>query len=141
MHDKGHMYLQRPDKIFGSDYFLFQKQKFKKDGIKNGTDYIEGFVIKRTYWEALDSKEKRCDVDNKNHTTECITQFLENMIGCSLGMAEGGNQLDRYISDCCYDKIMFISFSYLDARHLSKSRNMKISSRSSTLLMTMRYFS
>lgn len=103
MHDKGHMYLQRPDKIFGSDYFLFQKQKFKKDGIKNGTDYIEGFVIKRTYWEALDSKEKRCDVDNKNHTTECITQFLENLIGCSLGMAEGDCQLDRYnLSTCAW---------------------------------------
>ena len=96
VHDKGHMYLQRPDKIYGSDYILFQKQLFKKEGIKNATDYMQVYEIQRTYWEALDSREKRCDEDNKNHTTECITQFLANLIGCSLGMAESGNQLDRY---------------------------------------------
>ena len=141
VHEKGHLYLPRPDKIFGSSYLWFKKQLFEKEGIKNGTDYMVVYDIQRTYWEALDSKEKRCDEDNKNHTTECITQFLENLIGCSLGMAEGGNQVDRYLSCCCYNKIMFKSFSYLDASHLSKSRNMKISSRSYTLLMTTRYLS
>ena len=88
------MYLQRPDKIFGSNYIMFRKQQFDK-GIKNRTDYIQVYEIQRTYWEALDSKEKRCDEGNKNRTTECITQFLENLIGCSLGMAESENQLER----------------------------------------------
>ena len=94
IHNKGHMFLQRGDRIFGSEYIILQKEELKKH-IKNGTDYTQTYEIKRTYWESLNSEEKRCDNENKNHATRCITNFLENLIGCSIGMAESGMKLER----------------------------------------------
>ena len=94
LHDKGHMFLPRADRIFGSEYIILHKEEFKNH-IKNGTDYMQGYEIQRTYWESLNSKDKRCDDENKNYATKCVTNFLENSIGCSLGMAESGMNVER----------------------------------------------
>ena len=94
LHDKGHQFIQRADRVFGSEYIIFQNPEFQKE-IKNGTDYIQVYEVQRTYWEALDSKERRCDEENKHYPTECVTNFLEDSIGCSMGMAESDDKLER----------------------------------------------
>ena len=87
------MYLPRADKIFGSEYILLRH----KEKMENGTEFHQIYDVERANWESLDSQEKRCDSENKNYATKCITNFLENYIGCSMGMAESDTEMERYI--------------------------------------------
>ena len=88
------MYLPRPDKIFGSDYNLLRLSELPQE-MENNTEYHQYFEVERAHWESLDSEGKRCDVENRNHATKCVTRFLETSIGCSMGIAESDNELKR----------------------------------------------
>ena len=95
LHDKGHLFLPRPDRIFGSEYYLLQMSELAKE-MDNSTEYHQYFEMERSYWKSLDSEEKRCDVENRNNATKCVTHFLENSVGCSMGISESDNELERY---------------------------------------------
>ena len=95
LHDKGHMYLPRPDRIFGSDYYMLQGLSELANERENNTEYQQYYEVERAHWQSLDSEEKRCDVENRNNATKCITHFFENSIGCSMGIAESDHELNR----------------------------------------------
>ena len=83
------MYIPRADKIFGSEYIITEEVW------ENGTSYHQYHEFGRTHWKSLDTEEKRCDTENQYNTTKCITHFLENSIGCSMGMAESDTEVER----------------------------------------------
>ena len=97
MHDKGHMFQPRADKIFGSDYILMEMQEQIAERTGNGTDtlYYQYHEFGRTHWKSLDTPEKRCDSENKYNATKCITHFLESSMGCSMSMAESDREMKR----------------------------------------------
>ena len=46
----------------------------------------------------MDVENERCDTsETMAMTTECITQFLENEVGCSMGLEGGDYTMKRYI--------------------------------------------
>ena len=92
LHNKGHMFFPRADGSFGSDYVYLQVPEF----VDNGTIYHQLFKFNRAHWKSLDSEEKRCDVGNNNYLTKCVASFLDNLIGCSMGIAQSDNYLNRW---------------------------------------------
>ena len=89
------MYLPRADRAFGSDYTLIHLSEFEREKGGSGMILHQMYEIDRAHWKSLDSKERRCDTDNKNYVTKCITKFLQNLIGCSMGMPESNKEVDR----------------------------------------------
>ena len=59
-----------------------------RDKIMTGY-YRQTFTITRTHWKALNTVDKRCDEDTKMeaNTTKCITHYIEEKTGCSMGFA------------------------------------------------------
>ena len=80
------MIFPKVDGIFGSAYL-------EKRNLPNRT-YEQSFSITRTRWKTLNNEDKRCDEDphSEANTTECVTRYLENKIGCSMGLS--GSDLD-----------------------------------------------
>ena len=77
------MFLPNDDRVFGS-YFL--KIIPPSDVRKN---YYQEYDISRTHWKSVDRPEFRCNSHNeKENTTKCLTEYLENKIGCSMGLQE-----------------------------------------------------
>ena len=92
IHNKDQMYFPKIDRIFGSDFIYIQVAK------PNGTGYfiMQHYNMAKTHWKALDNPLKRCRSDNnKANTTQCLTQFLEHNIGCSIGLAKSDTQVKR----------------------------------------------
>ena len=88
------MYLPRADRSFGSDYTYMQLSELERER-GSGMVLQQMYEVDRAHWKSLDSKERRCDPENKNYVTKCITKFLENSIGCSMGMPESNKKVDR----------------------------------------------
>lgn len=93
------MYLPN-QRIFGSDMLKIQlpKEAFDTD---NRTSYFQvyrqEFELSTIRWRALNNKKQRCDdertsKDETVFTTECIVQYLEKEVGCT--MAQQGSKLD-----------------------------------------------
>ena len=77
------MFLPNNDRVFGS-YFL--KIVPPTDASKN---YYQEYEISRTHWKSVDRREFRCNSRNeKENTTKCLTEYLENKVGCSMGLQE-----------------------------------------------------
>ena len=95
VHNKGQMYFPRPDKIFGSDYIILDIAEIIQKETLNETGLYQYFELERTFWKSLNTTEKRCDMGNTAHTTKCITNFLEQTIGCSMGLAESNPDVKR----------------------------------------------
>ena len=95
IHNKGQMHFPKVDKIFGSEFISIDmtekfKQAKKEERFKQ-VAFRQTFELSRTRWKTLDTPAKRCDdTDASPNTTECITHFVENTIGCSMGM-DGSN--------------------------------------------------
>ena len=80
LHNKDQMIFHKVDEIFGS----------KRINVDKGHNY----KIKRTRWKALDSPVKRCtDQGAKANTTQCVTNYIENTIGCSMGLSGSDPQI------------------------------------------------
>ena len=99
LHNKDQMYVPKIDNIYGSEViaFLVDSARMKK-AREQGTAYDIRTVHKmaKTHWKALDTPLKRCRSENKEaNTTQCIVQFLENKIGCSLGLAKSNSEVKR----------------------------------------------
>ena len=84
------MCFLKADSIYGSE-FLFLREDKKQ---QNGKIYHRCYKITKTHWKALDTPNKRCDDSNSEaNTTQCITRYLENTIGCSMGLAGSDKQI------------------------------------------------
>ena len=98
MHNKDQMYVPKIDNIFGSEFIALQVDSARMKAKKNGSEYhiITVYKMAKTHWKALDTPIKRCRSENKEaNTTKCIVQFLENRIGCSLGLAKSNSKVKR----------------------------------------------
>ena len=93
------MYLPNQDKIFGSSYLKIESPAKFDDEKKSYQNYYQEYAISRTHWMHLDNAEFRCNSDrSKANTTECITNYLENQIGCSMGLQRTNFGLKKLIS-------------------------------------------
>ena len=75
------MFLPNNDRVFGSHYLKIipPSDTFK--------DYYQEYDISRTHWKSVDRPEFRCNSrSEKENTTKCLTEYLENKIGCSMGL-------------------------------------------------------
>ena len=98
IHNKDQMYFPKIDRIFGSDFIHLKINSLRMKAKPNGTGYIieQYYAMAKTHWKALDTPLKRCRSDNvKANTTQCLTQFLEHKIGCSIGLAKSDAQVKR----------------------------------------------
>ena len=95
VHNKGQMHFPKPDNIFGSDYIVLDIAEIIRKEKLNETGLYQYFELERTFWKSLDIPEKRCDLENTALTTKCITSFLEQNIGCSMGLAESDTDVER----------------------------------------------
>lgn len=92
--NKNQMYIPRADNLFGSDTFnLDTSGSLRKSGT---TEFLRYYKIRRLHWNALDSPEKRCDmVDTEANTTRCLTQHMEETVGCSMGLTRSNPRMER----------------------------------------------
>lgn len=98
IHNKDQMYTPKIDNIFGSELITSQMDSVRMKAKPNGTGYniIQLHKMTKTLWKALDTPGKRCQSDKTEaDTTQCITNFLERKIGCSMGLAKYDSSVPR----------------------------------------------
>ena len=94
------MYLPQYEKTFGSAFLTIELQNhgFNIQDENNTYSYSQNYLLKRTHWKALDNDEQRCDQENNaGSTTKCITKYLEDEIGCSMGLLGSNLTLKRSV--------------------------------------------
>ena len=75
------MYFPKQDEAFGSFYF------YKRMPVGRNRAYIAKYRLERTYWKTLRTESHICNEQNSEaNTTKCITRYLEQKVGCSIGM-------------------------------------------------------
>ena len=96
LHNKDQMYMPKLNGVFGSDFMYLKVGKARmRDG--NSTGIHAFYKMKQTLWKALDTPQKRCINNNKKaNTTQCLTMYLEDKIGCSMGLARSDKNVERY---------------------------------------------
>ena len=89
VHNKGQMYFPKDDEIFGSDNMYRE--------LYLNSSYQEELKIKRTLRKAISNEGNICDEDKftEASVTRCITKYLEEKIGCSVGMSGGDPEIDK----------------------------------------------
>ena len=94
VHNKDQMYFPKSDEIYGSN---LQTIKIKKELFKkNGTRFLMDYQVKRTHWKALDTENKKCDKSKTaGNVTQCITNYYENTVGCSMDLALSDQRVKR----------------------------------------------
>ena len=94
VHNKDQMYFPKSDEIYGSN---FKSIKINEELLKNNvSQFLMDYDVKRTHMKALDTPEKKCDTSNSaGNVTQCITNYLENTIGCSMNFALSDSKLKR----------------------------------------------
>ena len=92
VHNKNQMYFT--SELFGNDNFFLDTSRVERRA--RATELLRGFKVKRTLWKSLDTPSKRCDKSNTDaNTTKCITQYLEDTVGCSMGLARSDPGVER----------------------------------------------
>ena len=95
------MYLPNYEKTFGSSFLKITLPHSTWQRERKGSSrfvYSKDYLIKKTYLKALDKDQQRCDQDNTMwNTTKCITRFLEQEIGCSMGLVGGASLYPRFV--------------------------------------------
>ena len=88
------MYFPRADNLYGSDTFYLETSgALRKSGT---TEFLRYYKIRRLHWNALDNPEKRCDmVDTEANTTRCLTRYMEETVGCSMGLTRSDLRMER----------------------------------------------
>ena len=90
IHNRDQMYLPRQDQLFGSYYFPVGMPTDKE------VFTIASYELERTHWKTLNTEKDRCDeTDSEANTTKCITQFLEQSVGCSMGSYGADPSMER----------------------------------------------
>ena len=92
VHNNNQMYF--PSELFGNDNFFLDMSRVERSA--RATEYLRGFKVRRTLWKSLDTPSKRCDKSNTDaNTTRCITQYMEDRVGCSMGLARSDPGVER----------------------------------------------
>ena len=97
IYNKGQMYLPNYENTFGSSFLKITLPPFERKG---SSDFrlFQDYHIRKTHLKALDKDEQRCDIGNTvENTTKCITRFLEQEVGCSMGLLGGTSSYPRFI--------------------------------------------
>ena len=97
VHNKGQMLFPRTDNVFGSHTYDLdwdpQEVTIKDYGL---ISFRQRFELELTDSKTIDIPDRRCDTENKANTTECIANFLEDSIGCSMGLAGSRIETERF---------------------------------------------
>ena len=92
------MIFPRHDNIFGSHTYDLdwdpEKESIKKT--YGPISFRQHFELGRIRSKTIDTPDTRCDMENKANTTECIARYLEDSIGCSMGLAGSGFEAKRF---------------------------------------------
>ena len=82
------MYFPKDDNIFGSDNI------FKE--INSTGSYDQTLSLTRTRWKTLSYENNRCDQDPDTEAsfTQCITHYLEDKVGCSMGLPRSNPEVE-----------------------------------------------
>ena len=113
IHNKDQMYFPKIDQMFGSYYFLLEFPTKYKNTTKyeNGVCLTKRYKLQRTHWTFLDKKRNRCDQGKTAaKTTECITEFMEQNVNCSIGLQGSNSNIKRYIYYQAYYSPLLIIF-------------------------------
>ena len=91
------MFLPNYDKKFGSHYLKIEPPKERNKGsVTDSVNYYQDYLISRTHWKQVDTAEFRCDpIGTVGNTTKCITEYLEDNIGCSMGLQGTNPEMKR----------------------------------------------
>ena len=93
--------LSNKNQLFHNTKQLFGSADFMLDmsgimGTTKANHFIQGWKIRRARWKLLDTPSKRCDMSNTEaNTTRCLTQYMEETVGCSMGLARSDPALER----------------------------------------------
>ena len=80
--------------LFGSDAFVLDVSGIVRTA--EATNFIQDCKIRRTRWKLLDIPTKRCDMSNTEaNTTMCLTKYMEETVGCSMGLASSDPAIER----------------------------------------------
>ena len=81
IHNKDQMYIPKSDGVFGSYYF------YKTIETPGNKSYSQDYLLTRSHWKTLNTPRRRCDEGKKAaSTTRCIARYLEQKVGCSMGL-------------------------------------------------------
>ena len=84
------MYFPKADGLYGSEFIHLRVDK----KVEENKTYQINYQMKKTHWIAMDNPDKRCDGSfSEANTTRCITRYLEQTIGCSMGLAGSDKQI------------------------------------------------
>ena len=89
VHNKEQMIFPKFDGIYGSAYLA-------KTTLNKWT-YAQTFSVSRTHWKTLSNENRVCDedLDTEANLTSCYTRYLENTIGCSMGLLGSNDEVPR----------------------------------------------
>ena len=94
LHNEDQMYIPKINKVFGSEFIYL---KVDSTMMKDHNYVYTFYKMSQTQWKALDTSQKRCKSDGREaNTTQCLTKFLEQRIGCSMGLARSNPKVARY---------------------------------------------
>ena len=84
------MYFLKKDNPFGS-YYLFLRMPEDREMY-----WRAKYQLERSHWKTLNTDNERCDeTDSEPNTTKCITRYLEQSVGCSMGLYGTDPELER----------------------------------------------
>ena len=93
LHNRDQIYVPKMDEIYGSELIVLDLTPEMR---KAGTTAVKNYNLKRTHVKSLDNPTRRCDSNgSKANVTQCITRYLEQMIGCSMGLLRSDRQDSR----------------------------------------------
>ena len=98
IHNKGQMIFPRTDEAFGSFYIYREMQNPESNPNMPGGKILfkQGYRLERTHWKTLNTESQRCDEGSSAaNMTNCITQYLEQKIGCSVGLYGSDRSIKR----------------------------------------------
>ena len=90
IHNKDQMYFIKEDNAFGSYYQFLRMPR------ERGTRFLAKYNLERTFWKTLNTESERCDeTESDPNTTKCITHYIEQSVGCSLGYHGTDPEMER----------------------------------------------
>ena len=97
LHNKDQIYLPKINGVFGSDFTYVKVDKARMKEMNTTECHIYTFYqLTQTQWKAFDTPKKRCISDKRAaNTTQCITRYLEDRVGCSMGLARNDPEIQR----------------------------------------------
>ena len=86
LHNKNQVITEKTDDIFGQKDIPINVGNQLRNSVQFGY-YSKEYKIKRTHWKAMDKPEKKCSEETTEvNTTVCITNYIEQTTGCSMGL-------------------------------------------------------